>query len=280
MCAASQRSIPEPGQAVPPAPSISATPAAQPGRSDDRTDAGPPVRRPDLDARRVRGASRAGGPTCSARCCPSGAPPHIGVLLDNTPDYLFAFGGAALAGAAVVGLNHTRRRAPAARHRRTPTGVFDHRTRPRRRHRGHRRRAAASVRIASSCRVASRVTRIPRRTLGQDLDTGARRRVGRRSGRPSPDPTTRWALIFTSGPPRRTEGGDLHAAPPHHHGHPAGDDPRLDADDVGYVVHAAVPLQRGDGRLGAVARDGARSALGRRFSASGWLPDVRRYGAT
>ena len=34
---------------------------------------------------------------------------HVGVLLDNTPDYLFAFGGAALIGAAVVGLNHTRR---------------------------------------------------------------------------------------------------------------------------------------------------------------------------
>ena len=34
---------------------------------------------------------------------------HVGVLLDNTPDYLFALGGAALAGAAVVGLNHTRR---------------------------------------------------------------------------------------------------------------------------------------------------------------------------
>ena len=31
------------------------------------------------------------------------------MLLDNTPEYLFAFGGAALIGAAVVGLNHTRR---------------------------------------------------------------------------------------------------------------------------------------------------------------------------
>ena len=37
------------------------------------------------------------------------APRHVAVLLDNTPDYLFAFGGAALIGAAVVGLNHTRR---------------------------------------------------------------------------------------------------------------------------------------------------------------------------
>src|ERR1700716_4115005 len=40
---------------------------------------------------------------------PAERPLHVGVLLDNTPDYLFALGGAALAGAAVVGLNHTRR---------------------------------------------------------------------------------------------------------------------------------------------------------------------------
>src|SRR5262245_13006353 len=40
---------------------------------------------------------------------PEGKPPHVAVLLDNLPDYLFALGGAALAGAAIVGLNHTRR---------------------------------------------------------------------------------------------------------------------------------------------------------------------------
>ena len=40
---------------------------------------------------------------------PPDAPRHIAVLLDNTPDYLFAFGGAALIGGAIVGLNHTRR---------------------------------------------------------------------------------------------------------------------------------------------------------------------------
>src|SRR5437868_3725584 len=40
---------------------------------------------------------------------PADAPRHVAVLLDNTPDYLFAFGGAALIGGAVVGLNHTRR---------------------------------------------------------------------------------------------------------------------------------------------------------------------------
>src|SRR6185295_16882416 len=42
-------------------------------------------------------------------------PFHVGVLLDNTPDYLFTLFGAALAGAAVVGVNNTRRGAELAR---------------------------------------------------------------------------------------------------------------------------------------------------------------------
>jgi fatty-acyl-CoA synthase len=41
-------------------------------------------------------------------------PPHIGVLLDNTPDYLFWLAGAALAGAVVVGINSTYRGDPLA----------------------------------------------------------------------------------------------------------------------------------------------------------------------
>src|SRR5258708_37108080 len=40
---------------------------------------------------------------------PTDGPRHIAVLLANTPDYLFAFGGAALIGAAIGGLNRTRR---------------------------------------------------------------------------------------------------------------------------------------------------------------------------
>lgn len=38
-----------------------------------------------------------------------GRPPHIGVLLENTPEYLFWIGGAALIGACIVGVNPTRR---------------------------------------------------------------------------------------------------------------------------------------------------------------------------
>src|SRR5262245_35846782 len=39
----------------------------------------------------------------------AGKPFHVGILLDNTPDYLFALGGAALAGAVAVGINNTKR---------------------------------------------------------------------------------------------------------------------------------------------------------------------------
>jgi fatty-acyl-CoA synthase len=38
-----------------------------------------------------------------------GRPPHIGVLLDNTPEYLFWLGAAALSGAVIVGINSTYR---------------------------------------------------------------------------------------------------------------------------------------------------------------------------
>ena len=45
-------------------------------------------------------------------------------------------------------------------------------------------------------------------------------------------------------------------------------------------MHAALPLERADGRLGAVDRVRCAVGLGRRFSASPWLADVRRYGST
>ena len=50
-----------------------------------------------------------------ARATLRSGPPHIGVLLDNGPEYVFWLGAAALAGAAVVGMNPTRRGAELAR---------------------------------------------------------------------------------------------------------------------------------------------------------------------
>ena len=46
--------------------------------------------------------------------CRRPGPFHVGVLLDNVPEYLFLLGGAALAGATVVGINPTRRGAELA----------------------------------------------------------------------------------------------------------------------------------------------------------------------
>src|SRR5215467_5677988 len=42
-------------------------------------------------------------------------PFHVGVLLDNIPDYFYALGGAALGGAVLVGINNTKRGAHLAR---------------------------------------------------------------------------------------------------------------------------------------------------------------------
>ena len=46
---------------------------------------------------------------------PTDAPLHVGVLLDNVPEFWFTLCGAALAGATIVGINPTRRGAELAR---------------------------------------------------------------------------------------------------------------------------------------------------------------------
>ena len=53
------------------------------------------------------------------------------MLLDNTPDYVFALCGAGLVGAALVGLNHTRRDEHLARDiSHTDVQLADHRASP------------------------------------------------------------------------------------------------------------------------------------------------------
>src|SRR6478752_10760361 len=44
-----------------------------------------------------------------AALLPSDEPPHVGVLLENVPEFAFLLGGAALGGQVLVGLNPTRR---------------------------------------------------------------------------------------------------------------------------------------------------------------------------
>ena len=96
-----------------------------------------------------------------------------------------------------------------------------------------------------------------------------------------PGPDTLWGLIFTSGTsdaPKAvicTQRRFLVTGQPHgdHHG------PRRRRHRL--RVHAALPLERADGRVGAVDRATARRSVWRAGSArSRWLADVRHYGAT
>ncbi|MGZ8753023.1 MAG: AMP-binding protein, partial [Acidimicrobiia bacterium] len=102
------RAVPAPGQAPLPAPNAAAL--LRRNASDPAIRDRPAVRFEDriwTHAEYVAESCRFGNLFLSH--LPAGAPPHVAVLLDNIPEYLFAFGGAALTGSAVVGLNHTRR---------------------------------------------------------------------------------------------------------------------------------------------------------------------------
>jgi fatty-acyl-CoA synthase len=207
-------------------------------------------------------------------------PPHVAVLLDNTPDYVFALAGAALVGATVVGLNHTRRDEhlladivhtdvqlliTEPRHQELLAPVADHLDLP--------GGLLVSERFADGDD--------PGRSLGGSLDD-ALASWGPGEGDPGlePDVETLWVLLFTSGTSaapkavrctqRRllTTGNRMTMV--------------LDVgpDDVGYL---AMPLFHSNSLMVGLAPAlvaGASVGLARRFSASRFLDDVRRYRAT
>ncbi len=188
------------------------------------------------------------------------APFHVGVLLDNTPEYLVTLFGAALAGATVVGLNNTRRGAELARDvRHTDCGLV--------------------------------VTGPGEAGLLEGLDPGAPVEVVGPGWMEEPVPAgASWAgfgravepgdlfvLIFTSGStgaPKAVRMTHRRAA------RAAASATWLGRDDV---LYSAMPLFHGNA-LNAIVlpapASGATIALRPPFSASEFMPDVRRYGAT
>lgn len=208
-----------------------------------------PVERAELAEGPRRGAGRA---------------PHIGVLLENVPEYVFWIGAAALCGAVVVGVNPTRRGAE----------------------------LAADIRH-TDCDLI--VTDADHAALLDGLDTGVRpgglllvddpacRTAPAAAGSASPvrdvRPADRLLLLFTSGStgaPKAVTCSQGRLAAIAEHGARFG----ITRDAVTYL---AMPLFHGNAimaNLAMAVHAGATVALRRRFSASGFLPDVRRYGVT
>lgn len=206
---------------------------------------------------------------------PAGAPPHVAVLLDNTPDYLFAFGGAALIGGAIVGLNHTRRGEHLLRDAgHTHCGLVL--TEP--------RHEALLAPIANDLPPILTSTRFadpgdPPSALGSSL-ADALDGVGDDDPGIEPDVDAIWALIFTSGTSDAPKAVICSQRRLLVTGKRLSMIMDVDRGDAGYVC---MPLFHSNAIQVGWAPSivvGASVGLGRRFSASGWLPDIRRYGAT
>ena len=207
---------------------------------------------------------------------PAGAPRHVAVLLDNTPDYLFAFGGAALIGGAIVGLNHTRRDEHLLRDAlHTRSGLVL--TEPR-----HEALLAPIADrlppILSSGRFAEAGD--PEPALGTSLADALTPHAGAVDTGIEPDIDSIWALIFTSGTSDAPKAVICSQRRLLVTGKRMTMIMDIGPDDIGYVC---MPLFHSN----AVQVGWAPSivtpcavGLGRRFSASRWLSDVRRYGST
>lgn len=197
----------------------------------------------------------------------AGSEPHIGVLLDNTPEFPLWLSAAALAGAAVAGINPTRRGAELARDI-----------------------------MHTECRVliTERVhlplldgLELPGvRVLVTDTEEYAALLAPYAGAEPGdtvltrPGPGTRMLLYFTSGSTGAPKAavctqGRLAAA-----GQSLVDHFGIRREDVHYIC---MPMFHGNAVIADWApalAGGAAVALRRRFSASAFLSDVRAHGAT
>jgi fatty-acyl-CoA synthase len=201
---------------------------------------------------------------------------HVAILLDNTPDYLFALGGAALAGAAVVGLNHTRRDEYLLRDlQHTHCSLLV--TEPK-----HLPLLESIADDLPELLVSHRFGddgAPPSRVTGTDLDDALSAFDDTDAG-VEPGPDTLWGLIFTSGTSDAPKAVICTQRRFLVTGSRMGIIMDLSADDTGYIC---MPLFHSNGLMVGWAPSivlGASVGLARKFSASRWLPDIRHYGST
>jgi fatty-acyl-CoA synthase len=207
-----------------------------------------------------------------ARSLMGDALPHIGVLLPNGPEYLFWLNGAALAGAAIVGINPTRRgEALAADVRATDCAmiVTDDE--------GAALLAGLDLGVGPDKVL---VIGTPRYEVLVGEFAGGTAAQALVDGVDAVDEGSLYLLIFTSGTTgvpkavRCTQGRLAGIA-------------KVAAPGYGYtsddVCYCPMPLFHGNALMalwGPSVMVGAAIAVRPRFSASAFLDDVRRFGAT
>ena len=194
----------------------------------------------------------------------STAPFHVGVLLDNVPEYVFLLGGAALAGAAVVGINPTRRGEELAhdiRHSDCTLIVTE----------------SAYAPLLDGLDLGPKLG--PDRVLTIESDAWAAACTAHSDARVPdelPGPETLFVLIFTSGStgaPKAVRGTQGRFAA-------LGTRMPFGADDV---LYCPMPLFHGNALASnfvPALTSGATIALRRKFSATAFFDDIRRYDAT
>jgi fatty-acyl-CoA synthase len=188
---------------------------------------------------------------------------HVGVLLENVPEYVFLLGAAALTGSVVVGINPTRRGAELAR----------------------------DVRHTDCALVLTDAAQAPL-LEGLDLgapvqvvdDSGWAALVDRHRGAPVPaadalpGPDALFLLIFTSGStgaPKAVQMSQGRAARTASNA--------AVAFSPADVLYCSMPLFHGNAlmaNLFPALVGGSSVVLRRRFSASAFVPDIREHGCT